>query len=168
MAGKLRLPQSRETALFRAVDKILRADSGLSAVGITWRSFTGDPTDKADPTSAQCPWIRLSTEATGLQFFHPSGMEGRLRIPVELMVAGTCLDDLHNLWAAVMRGLYPSDATARLAIQTRLRTLGARTGLPLFSQVAYDPTPGMEGVLQGRGMIDIEYQFSTDPTAPDC
>lgn len=165
---KLRLPLASETAIYRVTERILRADATLGRVVKTWRTWEGAPHDKADPTEATCPFARLSIQAGGMAFYSPSTMQGRLEIAAELVVAGSCLDDLHNLWGAFARALYPADSDARQSIQLRLREAGARTGQYEFSQVAFDPTPGLEGVLSGRAVMMIMYRFDINPVAPSC
>jgi hypothetical protein len=165
---KLKLPTTAETALFRMLERTLVSDATLDRVVKTWRAFHGRPDDKADMTEAQCPWVRLSLQPTGLSFYTPSSMEGQLDVIVELAVSGTCLDDLHNLYGAILRAVYPTDAAARLTMQNRFRSAGARTGQWLPSQLAYDPTPGLEGILMGRGTMRITYRFDTIANAPTC
>jgi hypothetical protein len=165
---KLRLPVAPETAIFRLVDRMLRADETLFRVVKTWRSYQGGPDDRTDLAEGHCPFVRLSTRnGGGERFFSPSGTEGQIEIVVELGASGSCLDDIHNLWGAVKRALFPTDATARLAFQSRLRDAGARTGLIEVAQSAFDPTPGTDGVMYARGVLSCTYRFDTALTSCD-
>lgn len=159
---KLPLLPAPETTIFRIVDRTLRADGSLGRVVKTWRSYEGRPDDRVDPSLAQCPWVRLSTRnGSGEQWSAPSTLSGRIEVVAEIAVEGSCLDDLHNLWGAVKRALYPKVAADRLAFQERLRAAQARTGLVDIAQSAFDPTPGSDGVMFARGVLSIEYRFDT-------
>ena len=94
---------------------------------------------------------------TGEDFRTPDTMAGDLLINCEILVRGCCCDDLTNFWWMVTRCFYPTALGARNANILTLQAAGARSGLVLFSQPAFDPGP--DGVfMAGQGQIKIEIQ----------
>jgi len=90
---------------------------------------------------------------------------GDLVVDIIVATPGTCMDDLDNAWAAFERASYPRDATTRLALQERLRTAGAHTGVIEFSAMAFDPRPESD-YLVGSGSLSVAYRFDEHPTTP--
>jgi hypothetical protein len=160
------LPTDATTTLFRALERVLRSDPVLKATVKTWRTYEGRPEDVQPPASTGLPWVRLTPRLGADDWWASSTMVGRLYLDAEIVIEGTCADDLLNLWGAVERAVYPNDAAARLAIQARLRAEGkAHTGLVGFSrpQFAADPEANQ---IEARAWLAVEYRFDTNPTAP--
>ena len=94
---------------------------------------------------------------TGEEFKTPDTMAGDLLINCEVIIRGCCCDDLTNFWWMLTRCFYPKLIGDRNAVIQTLQTAGARSGLVLFSQPAFDPGP--DGVsFAGYGQIKIEIQ----------
>lgn len=95
------LPRGKRSQLFRAVEDILRDNDDLARTVKTWRSYEGQADDLVDPTPDQCPWVRLHLEKRPIT---PSGEEGMIvevGVVIELATAGTCQDDILDLWEAI-------------------------------------------------------------------
>lgn len=161
MAGvrSLDLPTSPRAAVFRAMESIVRRDSIFQRVvkPASFRTWQGSPDDATDFNIAYAPAMRWTPMNTGEQFRTPDTMAGDLLINCEILIRGCCCDDLTNFWWMVTRCFYPPTIAARNAIIQTLQTAGARSGLVLFSQPAFDPGP--DGVFfAGQGQIKIEIQ----------
>lgn len=161
MAGirSLDLPVSPRAAVFRAMETIVRGNSIFQRVvrPASFRTWQGSPDDATDFNIAYAPAMRWTPMNTGEQFRTPDTMAGDLLINCEILVRGCCCDDLTNFWWMVTRCFYPPTIAARNAIIQTLQTAGARSGLVLFSQPAFDPGP--DGVFfAGQGQIKIEIQ----------
>ena len=102
--------------------------------------------------------MRWTPMNTGEEFKTPDTMAGDLLINCEVIIAGSCVDDLTNFWWMLDPLLLPARRRhTRQAIIQTLQTAGARSGLVLFSQPAFDPGP--DGVFfAGQGQIKIEIQ----------
>ncbi|MGZ3299324.1 MAG: hypothetical protein ACXWPK_00235 [Isosphaeraceae bacterium] len=123
----------------------------------SFRTWQGSPDDATDFNIAYAPAMRWTPMNTGEQFRTPDTMAGDLLINAEILIRGCCCDDLTNFWWMVTRCFYPLTIAARNAIIQTLQTAGARSGLVLFSQPAFDPGP--DGVFfAGQGQIKIEIQ----------
>ena len=139
-ATTLKLPESPYASVFRAIEKTLRNDPTLkTAVQPTsWRTWEGKPADKQAVPLTGAPGIRLTPDPGADQWWSPDAAVGTLTIHCELFVRGLCIDDVLNLWWAVVRALYPVDQTTKLAIQAALVAAGAETGLVTFVKPAAD------------------------------
>ena len=161
MAGirSLDLPTSPRAAVFRAMEQIVRTNAVFQRVvrPTSFRTWQGSPDDATDFNIAYAPTMRWTPMNTGEQFRTPDTMAGDLLINAEIVIRGCCCDDLTNFWWMVARCFYPPTIAARNAIIQTLQTAGARSGLVLFSQPAFDPGP--DGVFfAGQGQIKIEIQ----------
>lgn len=159
--GKLPLNDSPRTLVFRCVDDILRADPVLRNIFAgedSFRSWQGRPSDMADFAQAQAPAIRITPIPDGEQYWHPGQMKGFLSIKVDLLLESFCVDDVENLFYAIQRALVPSENSARLARELKLKDSGAMLGQVQFTMPAYDPTPeaGTDGQFRAVGMFKIE------------
>lgn len=163
---KLRAPQTARVALFRLIDQQLRADAALRSAVKTFRSWQGEAGDRTEPSLQQAPWLRLSIAGGPVAPWAASTQLGTLAVRVELWVAGSCLDDLDNLWGLVERACYPADPAARLAFQARLRAAGAHTGQVRLQQPAFDPGPAGDDHLEGVAHLALDYRFDQNPAAP--
>jgi hypothetical protein len=161
MAGirSLDLPTSPRAAVFRAMETIVRENTVFGRVvkPDNFRTWEGHPRDSKPFDQSHAPAMRWTPSNTGEEFKTPDTMAGDLLINCEIIVRGTCCDDLTNFWWMVTRCFYPSLIIARNAIIQTLQTAGGRSGLVLFSQPSFDPDP--DGVyFQGNGQIKIEIQ----------
>lgn len=159
----LDLPASPRAKVFRVLVATLRADPTLARAlrkdGI--RAWEGSPIDALPFGVEHAPSIRL-TPATGPDTFStPDSMKGALVINCEMVARGSNVDDLLNLWWAVCLALYPPDKADRNALALRLQNAGARSGLPMFTQPAFDPQPdGVYLAGQAQISIDVESRFN--------
>jgi len=122
-----------------------------------FRTWQGEPRDIKPFSYQEAPCMRWTPRHSGEEFSTPDSMSGDLLIDCEIIVAGTCVDDLTNFWWMLAKCFYPSTGSG---IQTTIKTLqlaGARSGLVKFSQPAFDPGP--DGVFfAGQGQLKIEIQ----------
>lgn len=159
---KLALPDGEEAIAFVAVDQVLRADPTLSTVIRTWSSWRGEQADVAEPCHAMCPMLRLSPG--GL----PGGWEteGQQRQPmsigIQLVVAGTDVRQLMNLYGAVRRALWPRQPDRYEAIHTKMQTAGITRGTlsrPVYG-ARLDEKAGSR-LLIAEGSLDLFIMIST-------
>jgi|SRR5271157_131502 len=158
-AHALDLPQSPRDAVFRAMEKIVRSNATFQRVvkPHSFRTWSGEPQDAREFTFEIAPAIRWTPMHSGEEFKTPDTMAGDLLINCEILVKGTNVSDLTNFWWMIVRCFYPSSLADRNANIQTLQAAGARSGLVLFSQPAFDPGP--DGVfLAGQGQIKIEIQ----------
>jgi hypothetical protein len=162
MIEPLDLPQSPRDAVFRAMETIVRSNATFQRIikHSSFRTWQGKPDDAKEFTFSIAPAMRWTPLNSGEEFKTPDTMAGDLMIDCEVLLKGTNVSDLTNFWWLITRCFYPPStapgATRNQIIQT-LQTAGARSGLVLFSQPAFDPGP--DGVwLAGQGQIKIEIQ----------
>jgi hypothetical protein len=155
----LDLPVSPRAAVFRAMETIVRGNPIFQRIvkPDRFRTWQGEPRDIKPFSYQEAPCLRWTPMNTGEEFRTPDTMAGDLLINCEVIVAGSCCDDLTNFWWMLTRCFYPTLFTARTANIQTLQAAGARSGLVLFSQPAFDPGP--DGVFfAGQGQIKIEIQ----------
>lgn len=88
-------------------------------------------------------------------------MVGPLFLNVDMLIPGTDADDELNLWWAIEHALYPQSFAAQQANVAALQLAGANTGLCMFSQPAFDPTPSDKFfAATGQIKIDIRLQLT--------
>jgi hypothetical protein len=158
---KLDLPSSPRTAVFRAMEQIVRQNVIFSRTvkPDRFRTWQGEPRDVKPFSYQEAPCLRWTPMHAGEEFRTPDSMSGDLLINCEVIIAGSCVDDLTNFWWMLVRCFYPpqTSATSINTIVTTLMTAGARSGLVKFSQPAFDPAP--DGVFfAGQGQLKIEIQ----------
>jgi hypothetical protein len=156
----LNLPTAPRTSVFRYMDGILRADPTLSATMNNILSWTGQDSDAMNLTADMAPVMRLTPLATEEVFKFPNAMVGDQLIKIELGVIGYDYDDILNLWWAIERACYPSDPTARAAVQQGLFAAGGYDGYMYFQQPAYDELPENQfqlavGMIRVRVLLNI-------------
>ncbi len=155
----LDIPQSPRDAVFRAMETIVRSNSTFQRLvkPVSFRTWQGNPEDAKEFTIEYAPAMRWTPRNTGEDFKTPDTMAGDLLIDCKILIKGTNCSDLTNFWWMLTRCFYPSDLPSRQANILSLQNAGARSGLVLFSQPAFDPDP--DGVyFTGRGQIKIEIQ----------
>ncbi len=156
---QLDLPQSPRDAVFRTMEKIVRTNATFQRIvkPVSFRTWQGNPEDAKEFTFEYAPAMRWTPRNTGEDFKTPDTMAGDLLIDCELLITGTNCSDLTNFWWMLTRCFYPSNLAGRQANVLTLQNAGARSGLVLFSQPAFDPDP--DGVFfTGRGQLKIEIQ----------
>lgn len=137
----LGLPQAERTAVFRAVVGILKADPVLKGQVKTLLSWEGKPTDAADLVLGMAPAIRLTPTGGPDGWMSPNTVVGDLYINFEMLTASYLVDDLMNLWRAVVAAIYDPSSTSFTAIQATLRNAGAYPPSPQFTMPAFDAKP---------------------------
>ena len=130
MAGirSLDLPVSPRAAVFRAMETIVRADPVFQRVvrPDNFRTWHGEPRDVKPFTQSEAPCLRWTPMNTGEEFKTPDTMAGDLLINCEVVIRGSCCDDLTNFWWMLTRCFYPRGGGApRQAIIQTLQTAGA-------------------------------------------
>lgn len=159
----LQLLSAPRTKVFREIVSILRADPVISRTirKDCLRAWEGAQADAKNFSVEHAPAMRLTPGTGGDDFATPDSMKGALLINYEILIRGTNADDLFNLWWAMCLALYPADPIARSQLALRLQNAGARSGLVLFTQPAFDPDP--DGVFIagiGQMKIDVESRFN--------
>jgi len=157
------LDAAPRTLVFRAIEGILREDPVLSKVIRkdslrAWKWLGVDPMPFG---IVHVPALRISKATSADRFATPDTMKGGLIIKAEILLRGGNTDHMDNFWWAICRAFYPVDPIQRSRICTRLQNAGARSGLIVFDQPAYDMEP--DGELQagtGAFLIDIESRFN--------
>ena len=160
----LDLPVSPRAAVFRAMEAIVRQNAVFNRIvkPDNFRTWQGHPRDSKPFDQANAPCMRWTPMNTGEQFRTPDTMAGDLLINCEIICRGSCCDDMTNFWWCLTRCFYPPTIAARNTVIQTLQTAGARSGLVLFSQPAFDPGP--DGVFfagQGQLKIEIQSQLNT-------
>lgn len=155
----LELPDSPRKKVFRAIVDVLRTNPAIERVirKGAFRAWEGTPTDAQPFSIEHAPAIRLTPATNADSFATPDSMKGALLINCEILLKGSNVDDLFDLWWAICKALYPADRDERSRLATRLQNAGARSGLAEFSQPAFDPQPD-GALLAGQGQIRIEIQ----------
>jgi hypothetical protein len=154
----LDLPTSPRTAVFRAMETIVRQNAifGRIVKPDRFRTWEGHPRDIKPFTFQEAPCMRWTPLHSGEEFRTPDSMSGDLLINCEIICRGSCVDDLTNFWWMLTRCFYPAGTATNVIVNT-LQMAGARSGLVKFSQPAFDPDP--DGVFfAGMGQLKIEIQ----------
>ena len=160
---KLDLPTSPRTAVFRAMETIVRQNAIFGRVikPDRFRTWEGHPRDIKPFSYQEAPCMRWTPMNGPEQFRTPDMQVGPLFINCEIIIAGSCSDDLTNFWWMLERCFYPGQPTTNSILQT-LNQAGAFTGEVFFTQPAFDPGP--DGVFfagQGQIKIDVRNQIGT-------
>lgn len=164
MPGKtINTVASNFTKVFRRIVAQLHHDNRFRGViGGGLRSWDGSDVDRqlATPSLGK-PIVRLTPIPTGVTWLDESSQVGTLGVRVEIFVAGTCIDDVIDLWDAIVTALRPADDVFTLA----LKGLGAETGEILFANPAVDAKPEKQpaGELLGTGLFQLAVYRSVDP-----
>jgi hypothetical protein len=159
---KLDLPVSPRVAVFRAMEIIVRQNAIFNRVvkPDRFRTWEGHPRDIKPFSYQEAPCLRWTPINGPEHFKTPSQIAGPLWINCEIICAGSCVDDLTNFWWMLTLCFYPGPPTSAMIRQTLINA-GARSGLVLFTQPAFDPGP--DGVfLAGQGQLHIEVRSEID------
>lgn len=157
----LKLPEDVTTTLFRLIETQLRTDPILGSVVRTWQTWEGVPGDKQPPAIGMAPWVSLTPQPTQERWFSPETQEGTLNIRIDVLVRGTCIDDVMNLWGAIRAALSPyARGSDGVCFNTRLMSAGAHKGLVEMNQPLFDPSPdaGQDASFRPSGLVSVEYR----------
>ena len=157
MATLKQLPVSPRTKVYRAVVAILQHDPVLSNVikPENFRCWAGSSKDNMVFEFSNSPSLRVTPTNGPEEWIFPTAFRGWLYLQCEMLLAGTDVDDVFNLWFAIERALYPDDYASQQAMVAKLQQAGAYTGLPEFSQPAFDAQPA-DKFFAATGQIKIE------------
>ena len=156
-AAALSLPQAPRSAVFRAMETVVRGNPTFQRIvkPASFRTWSGQPEDAKPFTYEIAPAMRWTPTSGPEQFNTPSSMVGPLFINCEILIKGTDCDDVANLWWMLERCFYP-DQPGSNTIAASLNAAGAFTGLVFFTQPAYDPDPdGVWLAASGQMRIDV-------------
>jgi hypothetical protein len=169
MPSKPRLPlkTSPRVKVFRLIDQTLRNDPTLRNVVGFWQSWEGDPTRDGTPLPLnRGVAIQLRPLPGREGFWAVNSMSCDLVIGVEMVVPGTCYDDIDNLWHAVELVLFPPPKPDHNALIAKLQQAGARKGVAIGFQppglLAQENDAG-EPCMRALGRITIEVQNDFNP-----
>lgn len=175
MPSKLALPDSPRTAVFRLIEKTLRKDPTLHRVlskDSQWKTWDGSPANKLPFGKTPSPTIRLTPAAGADEWYSPSAIFEPLIVHVELEVEGLNVDDMANLWWAIVRALYPPNPLAlspspAQAFMNALQGAGASTGMIDFTQPAFarveEDEGGDDGRLYAHAQLKVELNLGINP-----
>lgn len=157
MAGKLDLNDSPRTLVFRKLVSFVRNDATIKRVvrPTSIRAWEGTPLDSSPFDLSIAPALRFTPMNGPEQFWSPGSTRGPLFLNVELMVAGSNVDDLLNLWWALVRAIYPQAPSDTIAHVRALQQAGAYDGLATFTQPAQDTEPS-GAFFHAAGQIKID------------
>ena len=99
---RLDIPSSPETLAFRAIERVLREYGPLDAQVKNWRTREGIDDDLQPPAPGLCPLISLTPEPRPGRLLTNVAATVNFAVAVEIYVAGSCVDDLLNLWGLVV------------------------------------------------------------------
>lgn len=109
--------RDKRSLVFRAVEDVLRADEGLSAIRgdtgreILWLSFSGSGDDTMPFSADLCPVIALTFVPMPVRY-EATALDGiPMGVRVECATGGTCIDDSIDLWGMVEDALLSTKAT---------------------------------------------------------
>jgi hypothetical protein len=127
-------PSGPRSAAFRAFAALLQSSPTLRRVVKTWRTWDGTPNESADPTAAECPWVRLTPSPMhqtrlALGTAGATASDSPIVVTIETAVAGTNVDDSMNLADAIHRvisGQEPGASAAFANAAASLKAAGVR------------------------------------------
>jgi len=125
----------------------------------------GEKWDHDQPTTAQCPAIRLTaTPQPGgwMTLAHSGAIRGDhsfpLAIEIETWVSGSDCTASMELWEGLMSAIFPEDADKRAAWIAGLREYGVNN--ITIEQAAWGSRPD-GGVIRAQGRIRVDMAFLT-------
>lgn len=163
--GALGLDDCPRVKVWHALLALIQGDDrlkGRSDLGI--RQFGGKPGDKrpaAYNKPAEVLLIRGGGEAT---WVYADAHVEPLLVTAEITVRSLDHDLIDNVWAAVIRAIYPRDDHARaVEIARLLQEAGAETGLVEYTVPALiEPEKAADaGQIRARAMLKIDVLVQT-------
>lgn len=164
MPALLDLDTAPRAAVWLKLIEIIRIDATIKRTiprAASFRYWTGTDEDSQPFTTELAPAVRFAPAAGPDVWLYPGSLAGDLLINCEMIVQGTAVIDVMNLWWAIQRALYPKLQSARQVIQVALNAAGATTGQPVFSQPAYS-TELTDNCQIAMGQIKIQIQENID------
>ena len=144
MAGvrSLDLPVSPRAAVFRAMETIVRQNAVFQRVvkPDNFRTWEGHPRDSKPFDQSHAPAMRWTPMNTGEQFRTPELISGDLLINCEIIVRGSCCDDLTNFWWMLAKCFYPGSGGFQPVVQT---LVAAGAGPAWYFSLSPLSTPGL-------------------------
>ncbi len=164
----LPLKTAPRTSVFRALLGVIGCDPTLRRIfgkPGSLRVWDGSTEDAADFALVQAPAARFTPMSGGVDdWFSPEMQFGDLVVGVELLVRGTNVDDVMNLWWAIQRAIYPETPDGPLAIANKLMAAGATTGMVTFIEPAFDPDAARSnGYFLAYGRMKVEIREILNP-----
>lgn len=152
-------PDGRRIRAFRGVEAVLRADPGLVAAGVSFRTWDGTQVDSAEVTSGMCPLIRLSPEVLPNEPITQAKSIARFAVKVEVFAAGLIAEDIVNFWDAIEAAMVRTRPFRQTDVECYLNGLLGSIRLmvtePAFGSWKSD-TPPDQG-LAGVGRINVSF-----------
>ena len=153
----LGLTASPHRKVFRELVNVLTEDATLRRVIRRWATWDGRDESMREPGDGEIPFCALSPSLAREDFDGPGGFASPLTVDVLLLVEGSDVDDVIDLWRAFRRACYPGGATNQ-TIRSLLVAAGAETGEPLFSSPSFAPLTDGDGTrhrLRAVGSITL-------------
>lgn len=164
VGSKLPLPAAEEKVAFRAFDDVLRSDPDLKRVVKTWSSQRGEHEDLLMPCPALCPFVQLAVKPAGAEWAAEGQHKEPIYIAISVAVAGTSVDPLLDLWAAIRRAVFPQDPARDALVSTKLRT-EAKVSKPTIVSpaidLAADKKEASANMAVARGLIKLSLTVDT-------
>ena len=98
-------PQGRRSRAYRAFVQVLKESPDLVDVIRNWRTRDGSPEDFSAPALGMCPILGMSPVPQPDTSESIEGATIHYVIAIELIVEGTAIDDLLDLWDLVCESL---------------------------------------------------------------
>ena len=153
---------SPRTSVFRKIVGYIRNDPTIRRIvrPTSIRAWDGLPQDAQPFAPEITPAIRLTPTAAADTWWTPGATRGPLFINVEMLVKGTNVDDVMDLWWAIVRAIYPAAQSDTNANVLALQKAGAYSGLAEFSLPAFDADPdNFVFFAVGQIKIDVNNQL---------
>ena len=153
----LDLNTSPRTSVFRKLVGLVENDATIKRTirPASLRSWKGSPQDGLPFAPDIAPAVRFTPIGGADAWWSPGATRGPLLIQVEMLVKGTAVDDVLNLWWAIVRAIYPAPPAQTNANVLALQQAGAYSGLAEFTLPASDPDPE-NLVFWAAGQIKID------------
>lgn len=163
MKNTIGLPSGIHGKCFRVMDDHLRNNPLLRSAGVTIFSWRGDVIDKATPTLAQSPWVRLTPGGRTTEQTSERQTDSPLIVNLELFVSGLIAENITDFWDYIVQSFYPGDQTVMAALGLTTDSTGSPTtyhvGEPAF-QVQMDG--GQPVGFYARGTVLVKIRVSTN------
>lgn len=136
----LDLPQYQHTAIFRAVEQVLRTDQIFPRACNTFLCWRGTKADPWEPAFALCPYCRISPWPGGSSMATERQHSAPLIIAVECAVIGTNFDNIGNFWGLVWSAIFSQANSARFA-QVSALLMNAGVTRPVMTMQGFGTSP---------------------------
>jgi len=151
--ARLPLPDYPWTSVFRALVAVLKEDPDLRRVVKTWRSLEGGPEDLEALGPGHLPWVELTPAPSANKPATDADYQTDFRVNVKFAVPGTRVDDLMNLWGAVMQAVRFDRPFRESTVGEHLRNAGATVHTVVA--VGIDPRIDANGDTQSDAALVI-------------